>query len=460
LIVVANRLPITVRCNGKELSVQPSDGGLVSALVPILRRTGGSWIGWTGTDKSSQLMEAVRSWPARHSYDLHPVFLTSEERDCYYRGFSNEVVWPLFHGLPSRCRFLPSYWKAYCSANRRFADEVENVTEPGGLVWVHDYHLMLLAQELRRRNLRQQQLAYFHHIPFPPPDVFETLPWRLDVLRALMCFDLLGFQTPRDEQNFLACVRRCVPGSRLAGVNVGTYPISIDYAQFDTDASHPKAAAIAQEIRDGLPGTKIILGLDRLDYTKGIPERLVAFKTLLETNPAWRGRVSLVQIVVPSREDIPEYMLLKQRIEGLVSHINGEFSTPGWVPVHYFHRCIPRQELIAFYRAADVALVAPLKDGMNLVAKEFCACRTDNRGVLILSEFAGAAEELQAGALLVNPHHTDDVAATLAAALAMDESEQQLRMKAMRAHIQSRDVFHWCRSFRDAAIRALEPETC
>jgi alpha,alpha-trehalose-phosphate synthase [UDP-forming] len=460
LIVVANRLPITVQCNGNDVAIRPSAGGLVSALVPIIKETGGSWVGWTGTDYSGKLVEAVEDWPSQHAYSLHPVFLTANEKDCYYRGFSNEIVWPLFHGFPSRCLFFPSYWKAYSSVNRRFADEVERISEAGDLIWVHDYHLMLLAQELRRRNVKQR-VAYFHHIPFPAPDIFEALPWRSDVLRALLHFDLLGFQTARDQQNFVACVRRCAPEVRLSDIAVATYPISIDYAEFESVASTPQVAAAAQKIRDGMPGTKIILGVDRLDYTKGIPERLVAFQTLLESDPSWRGRVSMVQLVVPSREDIPEYMQLRQRIERLVSHINGEYSTPEWVPIHYFHRCITREELVAFYRAADVALVAPLKDGMNLVAKEFCACRTDNRGVLVLSEFAGAAQELRLGALIVNPHHTEKVAATLAAAVAMNESEQQIRMKAMRSQIETHDVFHWSQSFwNDTAIRVLEHETC
>jgi len=313
----------------------------------------------------------------------------------------------------------------------------------------------------------QQRLAYFHHIPFPTPDIFETLPWRVEVLRALMRFNVVGFQTLRDRRNFIACLRRCLAGVRvcwtgetlLARVDgqcasIGTYPISIDYEGFATEASQSSVVDAASIIQRGLGTARIILGVDRLDYTKGIPERLIAFQRLLEAHPELLGQITMAQIVVPSREDIPEYTQLKLRIERLVSNINGRYSRTGWVPIHYFYRCIPRAELIAFYRAAHIALVTPLKDGMNLVAKEFCASRVDHRGVLVLSEFAGAAGELECGALLVNPHDTEGVAAALEVAVQMDEAEQSTRMQNMRSHLRLNDVFRWCRSFETGTLLA------
>jgi alpha,alpha-trehalose-phosphate synthase [UDP-forming] len=466
LIVVSNRLPVTVASDRSGFYLESSGGGLVSALTPVLRETGGCWVGWMGTDYDHTLVESLQNWASLQNYSLETVFLNAQENALYYRGFSNEIIWPLFHGSPSRCQFRSAYWNGYCCVNRKFAEAVEHAAGGGDLIWVHDYHLMLLAQELRARGMTQR-MAYFHHIPFPAADTFETLPWRFEVLRALMHFDLIGFQTARDRLNFVESLQRCAPDVQVSGVGeklwvrledrcckIGTYPISIDYRSFCAEASAPDLAAAAEKMRREFSGTRIVLGVDRLDYTKGILERLTAFQTLLESEPRLRGRVTMIQIVVPSREDIAEYMQLRLRIERLISSINGEYSSPGWVPIHYFHRSVSRSELVAFYRAADVALVTPLKDGMNLVAKEFCAARVDNRGVLILSEFAGAAAELRTGALLVNPHDTDRVASVLAAALRMTEAEQCVRMERMRSQIESHDVFCWSQAFR---VQADQP---
>jgi len=458
LVVVSNRLPIRIETTETGKRVYPSCGGLVSALVPILRESGGCWVGWTGTDYDETLPELFRGQCQDQQFSFEPVFLTAAERSHYYRGFSNEIIWPLFHDLPSRCQFNPAHWNVYDKVNGKFADAVERVAEIDDVIWVHDYHLMLLAGVLRARGLRHR-LAYFHHIPFPSPDIFEMLPWRVEVLRALMNFNILGFQSQRDQRNFVACLRRCLPAVRISqrgeaflartenlSATIGTYPIGIDYEGFAAEASDSAVVSAADMIQRKL-GTRMILGIDRLDYTKGIPERLIAFQTLLEINPGLRGQITMAQIVVPSREDIPEYEQLRLRIETLISKINGEYGNPGWVPIHYFYRSLSKSELIAFYRAADIALVTPLKDGMNLVAKEFCACRVDNTGVLVLSEFAGAADKLKCGALLVNPHDTDKVAAVLETALRMREFEQYTRMHNMRSQVRRHDVFRWSRSF-------------
>jgi trehalose 6-phosphate synthase len=454
MILVSNRLPVRTECIDGQNRLHRSSGGLVPALAPVLSENGGCWVGWTGTDYDETVSNLIKR--SSKDYCLEPVFLTPSEEIGYYRGFSNEILWPLFHDVPSRCRFDSSYWKTYCNVNDKFAATVQHLSRPDDFIWVHDYHLILQARALRARGM-DQNLAYFHHVPFPCPDVFEVLPWRNEILQALLQFNTLGFQTLRDRNNFIACLRHWLPGIRVRHdtaesvtvrteehcATVGAYPISINYEDFASASADPAVDAMVRSIRN----VRLILGVDRLDYTKGIPERLMAFQEFLEQYPEQRGQVTMLQIAVPSREDIPEYMNLKLRIETAVSRINGQYGFPGWTPVQYFYRSVSRSELIAFYRAADVALVTPLKDGMNLIAKEFCASRTDSQGVLILSEFAGAAEELHCGALVVNPYHTELVAALIQRALRMSEGEQCTRMNAMRSQIQAYDVFRWARSF-------------
>jgi trehalose 6-phosphate synthase len=459
LIVVSNRLPITIEVADNKFRLQPSSGGVVSALVPILRESKGCWVGWTGTDYDDTLVELVNDWKSTQPFTVAPVYLSAEEKGCFYHGCSNEVIWPLFHGLPSRCTFNSAYWRGYCKATAKFADAVEDVASEGDFIWVHDYHLMMLAGGLRARGFRER-MAYFHHIPFPSPDVFEMLPWRTELLRALMHFDVIGFQTARYRQNFVDCLRRYLDDVQIGRIINGqlvhaagrtaiveNHAISIDFKTFAQDAAAAEVAEAAQAMRERFSRMRIVLGVDRLDYTKGIIERLQAFRTLLECHPELRNRVTFVQIVVPSREDIPEYRRLRLGIETLVSKINGEYGDPGWCPIQYFYRSVSRTELLAFYRAAHVALVTPLKDGMNLVAKEFCAARTDYSGVLVLSEFAGAADELSNGALIVNPHDSEGVAAMLYLALHMDEQEQRARMLLLRSHIRRHDVFRWSQAF-------------
>jgi alpha,alpha-trehalose-phosphate synthase [UDP-forming] len=459
LVVVSNRLPIIVQNVNDRLQLSPDGGGLVTALSPILKERGGCWVGSLGVQKDDALLKLAKDWSSSQGFSLEPVFLTSAEQTSYYDGFSNEIIWPLFHGLPSRCKFGCEYWHGYCKANEKFATAVQRVWNRQDFIWVHDFHLMLVGGALRARGWRGQ-LGYFHHIPFPPPDIFETLPWRMEVLHSLMQFNTIGFQTCRDQLNFLASLQNHLPAFRAANVGdrlmvwagdrratVGTYPISIDYDAFANEANAHDVSAAVHAIREQASGLQIILGIDRMDYTKGICERLMAFQTLLERHAELRGKVTLIQAVIPSREQIPEYSELKLRIEAFVSKINGEFSKPGWTPIQYFHRCLSRTELLALYRAADIAVVTPLKDGMNLVSKEFCATRTDNLGVLILSEFAGAAQELKCGALVVNPHHITRLASVLHFALLMDESEQTERMELMRSQIRKHDVFTWARSF-------------
>lgn len=457
LIVVSNRLPVTIERQGGDLLAKPSSGGLVSALLPAFQENGGCWVGWPGTAYDPGIAHVLRTECAPE-YSFEPVFLSENETECFYHGCSNEIIWPLFHDLQTRCNFDPAYWTVHLEAIRKFASTVLRTARKDDFIWVHDYHLMMLGEALRERGVRNT-LAYFHHIPFPPPDIFEKLPWRSEILRGLLQFSLIGFQTVRDRRNFLACVRRCLAGARIrrAGARTvvraegrcaaaGTFPIGIDFRSYAEDAARPEVEARAAEIRGSLEGMKIVLGLDRLDYTKGVPQRLAGFRALLAGRPELRGRVVLLQLVVPSRETIPQYRDLREVIERMVSEINGEFSRPGWTPIAYLHRSVPRTELLALYRAADVALITPLKDGMNLVAKEFCAARVDELGVLVLSEFAGSAEQLGENALLVNPYDSEGMAALLERALRMDADEQRARMQRMREVVRAKDVFHWCRS--------------
>jgi trehalose 6-phosphate synthase/phosphatase len=467
VVVVSNRLPFVFHKEAEgKWRAEPGSGGLVSALLPVLRNRGGTWIGWPGTsDPSHELDRMLNDTGSSAGYSLQAVQLTEHEVTNFYHGFSNEVIWPLFHDLQSLCNFDPAYWRVYCDVNRKFAQAIMKSTSANDFIWVHDYHLMNVAAELRAMRCRSK-IAFFLHIPFPPVDLFVKLPWRAKLIDALLHFDLVGFQTARDRRNFLQCVRAFREDVKIQGkgqvvvgtvgkreVRFGAFPISIDFNAFMRQASAPQIAARAKELHTLLPRRKLVLGIDRLDYTKGIPHRLNAFYDLLKRYPHMRERVSLIQVVVPSREDIPEYGELKTTIEQLVGRINGEFVRPGgWVPVWYVYGSLTRSELLAYYRAADIALITPLRDGMNLVAKEYCACSVEEDCVLILSEFAGAAAQLRAGALLVNPYDIEEVADTLKQAYEMDIEEKQARMRRLRRSIREYDIFAWVDSFMHAAF--------
>lgn len=466
LIVVSNRLPFVFkRSRGGRWTTEGGSGGLVSALLPVLRDRGGSWVGWPGTAGMHADLESAVAAADASGFDLKAVMLNARQVHDFYHGFSNEIVWPLFHDLQSLCNFEPRYWSAYKDVNRRFAKATLSIVHPRDFIWVHDYHLMNVAAELRAMGWRSN-IGFFLHIPFPAPDIFFSLPWRLTLVHALLQYDLIGFQTMRDCRNFVQCLRTLMPGVTVQGrgqvvtvsgegrtVRVGGFPIGIDYQAFMEQAASSEVAARAQELKRLLSKRKLVLGVDRLDYTKGIPQRLRAFQAALENYPRLRERVSLIQVVVPSREDIPQYHELKTEIEQLVGRINGAYARPGgWVPVWYSYGSLSRLDLLAYYRAADIALITPLKDGMNLVAKEYCACSIEEDCVLILSEFAGAAAQLQKGALLVNPHDIEGVADTVNRAFTMSEGERRLRMKLMRRAVREADIFWWVDSFLRAAI--------
>jgi trehalose 6-phosphate synthase/phosphatase len=459
LIVVSNRLPFALEPDEEgDWAITTSAGGLVSALEPVLRERGGTWIGWPGA--AGEIPDGPFAKATRDAgYKVVPVALSKAERDEFYYGYSNEVIWPLFHDLQNFCNFEPAFWQTYQAVNERYAEAIARHSQPNDFIWVHDYHLMYAAQALRERGVHAA-LTFFLHIPFPPYDLFAKLPHQQRLLRALLQFDLLGFQTRRDLRNFLQCVRQVVSDAKIDSgdglqsihfnereIRVGSFPIGIDFESFEKGAASEEVARRAEELRAGFPGCQLLLGLDRLDYSKGIPERLRALRDALERHEELRGRVVLIQVVVPSRIEIAKYHEFKQRIDRLVGDINGRFSTSTWLPVQYHFRRLDRDELLAHYRGCDIALVTPLKDGMNLVAKEYCGCHIDGSGALILSEFAGAAEQLKRGALLVNPYDIEQVADMILKGFRMNRRERSARMKRMRRVLSNENVFRWVDSF-------------
>lgn len=467
LITVSNRLPVEIKTRGGTPRLSRSAGGLATALDSIWRYSHGLWIGWGGAAESEAANLLLQRASRGRSYTFKPVALSREEISKFYSGFANEIIWPLFHDMPSRCNFDPEYWEVYQRVNRRFAQAAAEAANSHDLIWAHDYHLMLMARYLREAN-SPSRAGFFLHIPFPAPDIFEKLPWRKAILRALLHYDLLGFQTDRDRCNFLSCLERILPEAEVSREGeqnsvhmegrtamTGTFPISIAFEEFANHAASREVELAAEQFRHELGNKFLVLGVDRMDYTKGIPERLKAFRILLRRFPELRHRVTLLQVVVPSREEIPNYKDLRREVELLVSQINGEFTESGWVPIHYMHRSLTRKQLVTYYRAADIALVTSLKDGMNLVAKEFCAAQVDENGVVVISEFTGAAAELQHGALVVNPNDLAAVAEAIHRACVMPVEEKRARMRLLRDVVRTHNVQLWAESFLRAALNPV-----
>jgi len=464
LFNVSNRLPVEIKFRAGHPRLNPAAGGLASALDSIWRHHHGVWIGWAGAVDAETAATLLQKAARGRSYGLKAISLSQQEVSKFYSGFANEIIWPLFHDMPSRCNFDPEYWEFYQRVNRKFAQSAMESATSKDLIWAHAYHLMLMGRYLREAGCTAR-VGFFLHIPFPAPDIFEKLPWRKSILRSLLQYHLLGFQTERDRYNFLSCLERIVPEASWAReeshnivtmdnrrTRVATFPISISFEEFAGHAASRDVEALSTQLRRELTNNFIVLGVDRMDYTKGIPERLKAFRILLRRFPELRHKVTLLQVVVPSREEIPNYKELRREVELLVSQINGEFTEAGWVPIHYMHRNLTRKQLLAYYRTADIALVTSLKDGMNLVAKEFCAAQVDERGVVVISEFAGAAAELQHGALVVNPNDLAGIAEAIHRACVMPVEEKRSRMKLLRDIVRTYNVQGWAESFLSAAV--------
>ena len=452
VVVVANRLPVDqVTDPDGSTRWQRSPGGLVTALEPFVAGRGGAWVGWSGS--AGEAPEPFESG----GMSLIPVPLSEEEVDRYYEGMSNASLWPLYHDVVEKPEYHRTWWDTYVQVNKRFTERAAEVAAEGAIVWVHDYQLQLVPAMLRQQR-PDLTIGFFLHIPFPPYELFTQLPWRSAIVEGLLGADLVGFQRPAAAANFVQLARRLhdlpARGSTIEydgrTVTARAFPISIDVRSFEELAGRPDVVKRAEEIRAELGNPrKIILGVDRLDYTKGITVRLNAFQELLEDGVVEVPDTVMVQVATPSRERVEHYVHMRETIEQQVGHINGVFGTLGGPAVHYINQSVPREELAALYRAADVMLVTPYRDGMNLVAKEYVAARSDLGGTLVLSEFAGAAAELKQ-AFLVNPHDITGVKNQLLRALRIDPPEAAKRMRAMRRHLARNDLEHWANSFFDA----------
>lgn len=460
-VVVANRLPIDMEfLPDGSITWRRSPGGLVTALEPLLRKQRGAWIGWPG------IVDGPEDPITVDGLQLYPVRLTAKDVEEYYEGFSNATLWPLYHDVIVKPTYHREWWERYVDVNRRFTEATARAAAPGATVWVQDYHLQLVPKMLR--NLRPDvTIGFFLHIPFPPVELFMQMPWRAEIIDGLLGADLVGFHLAGGAQNFLILSRRLkgaettratvgvrskfgevTLGSRTT--KVGAFPISIDSTELDRHSRSRLIRQRAKEIRADLGNPrKVLLGVDRLDYTKGIDVRLRAFAELLAEGRITGGDVVLLQLATPSRERVDSYRILRNDVEQQVGHINGEYAEVGHPVVHYLHRPVPRDELIAFFVAADVMLVTPLRDGMNLVAKEYVACHSDLGGALVLSEFTGAAAELRQ-AYLTNPHDLEGVKDAIAAALNQTDEEGRRRMRSMRRQVLAHDVDLWARAFLDA----------
>jgi trehalose 6-phosphate synthase/phosphatase len=470
VLIVSNRLPITTVIDGDTITFAPASGGLANGLRGCHERTHGLWIGWPGT--TAALSDKAREDLTGQfgAAGIVPVYLTEDEVRDYYEDFSNGVLWPLFHYLLDRLPLGPTAWETYRRVNERFADEIARQHRPGDLIWVHDYQLMLVPGMVRQR-VPGARIGFFLHIPFPAAEVFRILPWRKAILEGLLGADLLGFHTYSYAQHFSAAV------AELSGaepddhgvwvaerrVRFGVFPMGVDARRFQQLAASTEVEADVAELKTQAGGRTILLGVDRLDYTKGIERRLIAFEELLRADAELRDRIRLVQVAVPSREGVASYQDFRSNIEEMIGRINGAYGTLNSVPIHYLYQSVSAERLVALYRAADVMLVTPIRDGMNLVAKEYVASRIDDDGVLVLSEFAGAAEELRE-AVIVNAYDVEALAQGIRRALTMGPAERSTRMRAMRRRVSAYDVHRWASHFvrvlseDPAAERRATPE--
>ena len=467
LVVVSNRLPFTLKRAGDGWRTERSTGGLATAMGPLLKESGGIWVGWSGDASDpadTRRRRLLERWASQDGY--FAVDLPADVARGYYEGFSNQALWPLFHHFPILLSFDPEHWRAYREANERFRDEVVKRLRPGDVVWVHDYQLMLLPR-LLREAVPDARVGFFLHIPFPSSSVFRLLPRREELLQGLLGADYLAFHTYSYLQNFRSSALRVLGvESRMDTVEHGgrrvrldALPIGIAPREFtDLLDSDGETRRRLSKLRERYRGRHVLLGVDRLDYTKGIPERLRAFRRLLREAEDLRGRAVLIQVAVPSREAVPMYEELRGEVDSLVGQINGEFSTPDWTPIVYMRRGLARSELAALYAAADLAWVTPLRDGLNLVAKEYVACQRGGAGALVLSEFAGAASEM-GEAFHVNPYDEEQMADTVRRALETPEEERRERMAALHKRVTHNNVFAWGERFIGNLRRAADART-
>jgi trehalose 6-phosphate synthase/phosphatase len=466
LLVVSNRLPLTAKRVSGRWRGERSSGGLVAAMAPLMEQTHGLWLGWPGDALPGEPEGRARlmsEWEEQHGYVA--VEIPARISRSFYEGYANDTLWPLLHGFPTRVVIAPESWPAYREANERFAAAVLSRMRKGDLIWAHDYQLMLVPQMIRAQA-RDARIGFFLHIPFPSSEVFRILPEREEVLRGLLGADSLAFQTHGHLHNFRRSLLQVLGlESQMDSVQVdgrtvqlSALPIGIQSEEWEALISGDRKVALRRaELNERHHGRKLVISVDRLDYTKGIPERLRTFRRLLRSSPAWRGKVTLVQVAVPSRERVPAYAELRREVSELVGEVNGDFGTPEWQPVVYLRRSVNKQELAALYSAADLAWVGPLRDGMNLVAKEYIACQHGGDGVLLLSEFAGAAHEL-GEALRINPYDEVGTADVIVRALEMDPADRAERMAALHERVHRNDAVMWAQRFIEG-LRAATTST-
>jgi trehalose 6-phosphate synthase/phosphatase len=473
IVIVSNRLPFTVLQENSGLKFDPSVGGVATGLRAFLSSTQNPptskqeylWVGWPGATISDELKEAVKS-QGLAEFHCVPVFLSEQDIEHFYQGFCNKTIWPIFHYFPSYASYDHGYWLQYKKVNQAFNEALLEVIRPDDTLWIHDYHLMLLPN-LVREQLPNVRIGFFLHIPFPHYEMFRLLPgeWRQEILKGLMGANLIGFHTHDYMEYFLRSVQRILGYEHNMGqlvadnrmVKVGAFPMGVDFWKFSVAARSPRVQKEKEGLHKAIGDTKVIVSVDRQDYSKGIIHRLQGFETMLEMNPEWHGRVTLMMLVVPSRIGIGDYERTKKEIEELVGKINGKFGSVSWTPVIYQYRAVPFDTLVAMYSMSHVALVTPLRDGMNLVAKEYVASRVDKTGVLILSEMAGSAKEL-AEAIIINPNNREEVAGALELALEMPNEEQIRRNKIMQDRLRRYDVTRWATDFMNELFSVPHPQ--
>ncbi|MFW6131411.1 MAG: bifunctional alpha,alpha-trehalose-phosphate synthase (UDP-forming)/trehalose-phosphatase [Candidatus Aminicenantaceae bacterium] len=461
IIVVSNRLPVSIKKEkGGTYSIEQSPGGLATGLRSLQKEGKAVLIGWPNfypkNEEEKEYLENI----LEKKHQCYPVFLNKRELDKYYYGFSNSTLWPLFHYFSSYCTFEFSDWNVYKNVNQKFFYKVREIANPNDIIWIHDYHLMILPHIIRQAQ-PDSTIGFFLHIPFPSSEIFRILPWRREILEGLLGADLIGFHTYEYTRHFISSVLRILGYEHEFGsfriknriVRVGNFPMGIDAKKFEELSQTSSIIKKIDKQKKDVQATnkKIILSVDRLDYSKGIPKRLEAFELFLEKNKKWHGRFIYIMLCVPSRTIVKDYSLLKQKIDELIGRINGRFGKSEWVPIHYLYRSLPFEELFPLYSIADVGFVTPVRDGMNLVAKEYIAAKNNNKGVLILSETAGASAELSE-AMLVNVNSREALAAALKQALEMKEKEQNERMNIMRKRIFKYDIYLWIKYFIETIL--------
>ncbi|RLV95368.1 Alphaalpha-trehalose-phosphate synthase UDP-forming [Spathaspora sp. JA1] len=458
VLVVSNRLPVTIkRDSNGSYTYSMSSGGLVTGLQGLKKSTEFQWLGWPGLEVPEDEQERVNH-DLKEKFNCTAIFLSDSIADLHYNGFSNSILWPLFHYHPGEMNFDENAWAAYIEANRTFASAIGEQVKDNDMVWVHDYHLMLLPAMLRqeigqtRKNIR---LGFFLHTPFPSSEIYRILPVRKEILEGVLSCDLIGFHTYDYARHFLSSVSRIVPnvttlpnGIQFQGrsISIGAFPIGIDVDNFIEGLTKPSVIERIGQLKEKFKDCKVIVGVDRLDYIKGVPQKLHAFEVFLTENPQWIGKVVLVQVAVPSRGDVEEYQSLRATVNELVGRINGQFGTVEFVPIHYMHKSIPFDELISLYNVSDVCLVSSTRDGMNLVSYEYIACQQDRKGALILSEFAGAAQSLN-GAIIVNPWNTEELSDAIKESLTLPEEKKEINFKKLFNYISKYTSGFWGESF-------------